>query len=587
MRWNLDNIYPSFSSESFLIDLKRLEEETQALLRWQKENLISQENVEEKISYCVNKFNELSLLASKLMNYASLKLSENTNNEEALKYLNVIRQKFVDLSVARVVFTRYLKDVSLESLSNPVIIAHKYALSELKERAKYLLSDGEERLLSLVRITGGEAWNQLFSKLTSNLMCEVEIEGEKKTLPLMVVRNLAYDPRKEVRKAAYQAELKACETIAETIAFSLNSIKGEFLTEMRLRGFDSPIEPMLLENRISSKTFETMMKSIEDFLPTIRQYLKLKAKLLGYENALPWYELFAPIGAFTKKWSFDEARKLIVEKLSNFSQELGKFIDSAFEKNWIDAEPRKGKRGGAFCSSVKALKESRILMTFEGHLDNVLTLAHELGHAFHNECLKDETPMNSITPMVLAETASIFNETLVMEYLKSEDLTREEKLSLVDKELSDAVQLIIDIYSRYLFEKSVFEKRKEGPLSSKEISDMMIEAQKKAYGDGLDHNYLHPYAWIVKPHYYFPTLHFYNFPYTFGYLFGLGVFEVAKERGNFYKDYKKLLASTGRGKTEDVAKSVGIDVTSEEFWRKSLRKISESLEVLESLVQQV
>lgn len=584
MRWDLNNIFPSFADESFLDALQYLKSSIQKFLSWQRENLTNFEDAQQKLVYCIDKFNEISLLATRLMTYANLKLSEDTNNSEALKYLNIIREKFVDLSFAKVIFARYLKDLPLDSFTHPTLVAHKFVLNEAKARAKYLLTDGEERILSMFRITGGEAWNQLTSKITANLMCEVQIEGEKKILPLTVVRNLAYDPRKEIRKAAYEAELKACETIAEVVAFSLNSIKGEFLWEIKLRAFESPIEPMLLENRISFETFQVMITSVENFLPILREYLKLKAKLLGYENGLPWYDLFAPIGSFTKKWSFDEARKLIVEKLSTFSEELGKFTDLAFEKNWIDAEPRKGKRGGAFCSSIKAIKESRILMTFEGHLDNVLTLTHELGHAFHNECLKDETPLNSTVPMVMAETASIFNETLMMEYLKSENLTREERLSLIDKELSDAVQLIIDIYSRYLFEKNFFERRKEGTLSTKEISSLMTQAQKQAYGDGLDHSYLHPYAWVVKPHYYFPSLHFYNFPYTFGYLFGLGVFQIAKQNNNFYGDYKKLLASTGKGSTEDVAISIGIDVRKEEFWKNSLDKITESLELFKTLI---
>ncbi|MFN4191111.1 MAG: M3 family metallopeptidase, partial [Pseudothermotoga sp.] len=438
MRWDLNNIFPSFADESFLDALQYLKSSIQKFLSWQRENLTNFEDAQQKLVYCIDKFNEISLLATRLMTYANLKLSEDTNNSEALKYLNIIREKFVDLSFAKVIFARYLKDLPLDSFTHPTLVAHKFVLNEAKARAKYLLTDGEERILSMFRITGGEAWNQLTSKITANLMCEVQIEGEKKILPLTVVRNLAYDPRKEIRKAAYEAELKACETIAEVVAFSLNSIKGEFLWEIKLRAFESPIEPMLLENRISFETFQVMITSVENFLPILREYLKLKAKLLGYENGLPWYDLFAPIGSFTKKWSFDEARKLIVEKLSTFSEELGKFTDLAFEKNWIDAEPRKGKRGGAFCSSIKAIKESRILMTFEGHLDNVLTLTHELGHAFHNECLKDETPLNSTVPMVMAETASIFNETLMMEYLKSENLTREERLSLIDKELSDA-----------------------------------------------------------------------------------------------------------------------------------------------------
>ncbi len=583
MKWELDNIYPSFESEEFRRDLSLLQEKVESFLNWQKENLSSTENLEEKVLYCVETLNELSLLAGKLMVYSNLKLAENTNNEPAAKYSTVVREKFVALSSARIRFMKFLSNVSFENIQDERVLSYKFVLEEMKERAKYLLSDNEEKIISMMRINGGDGWNQLFSKVTSNITCEVEIDGEKKVLPLMVVRNLAYDPRQEVRKNAYESEIKACESASGLVAFSLNNIKGEFLTEISLRKFNSPLEPMLLENRLTLSTFEAMMKNVEEFLPKLREYLKLKAKALGYENGLPWYELFAPMGSFDRKWTFEDAKRFIVEKLSNFSEEIANFTNLAFEKKWIDAEARKGKRGGAFCSSVKELKESRILMTFEGHLDNVLTLAHELGHAFHNECLKDVSPLNSITPMVLAETASIFNETLVMEYLKQEPLSKEEKLSLLEKELSDSVQLLIDIYSRFIFEKELFERRKSGPLSSKEISQLMIESQKKAYGDALDSNYLHPYAWVVKPHYYSPTLHFYNFPYTFGYLFALGVYSLSDEP-NFYERYKKLLSSTGKGKVEEIALSVGIDVTRDEFWRSSLRKIEENLKIFEELI---
>ncbi len=584
MKWELDNIYPSFESEEFRKDLLLLQDKVESFLKWQDENFSTTEKFEEKIRYSVETLNELSLLAGKLMVYSNLKLAENTNNELAAKYSTVVREKFVALSSARIRFMKFLSNVSLENVKDELILSHKFVLEEMKERAKYLLNYNEEKIISMMRITGGDGWNQLFSKVTSNITCEVEIDGEKKVLPLMVVRNLAYDPRQEVRKNAYESEIKACESASELVAFSLNNIKAEFLTEISLRKFNSPLEPMLLENRLSLLTFETMMRNVEEFLPKLREYLKLKAKVLGYENGLPWYELFAPMGSFDRKWTFEDAQKFIVEKLSNFSEELANFTKLAFEKKWIDAQARKGKRGGAFCSSVKALKESRILMTFEGHLDNVLTLAHELGHAFHNECLKDVSPLNSITPMVLAETASIFNETLVMEYLKREPLSKEEKISIVEKELSDSAQLLIDIYSRYWFEKEFFERRKSGPLSAKEISQLMVEAQKKAYGDALDSNHLHPYAWVVKPHYYSPTFHFYNFPYTFGYLFALGVYSLSKEP-NFYERYKRLLSSTGKGKVEEIALGVGIDVTKDEFWKSSMKKIEENLKIFEELTR--
>lgn len=580
MRWNLSNIYPSFDSESFKNDLQRIDKELSGFLNWMDENLINEGNgLEAKLEYVINKLNELSLLAGKLYNYASLTLSANANDEIAAKFLDVIRSKFVNLSLARTKLRKFLKNVEIDfsNLKSEELKSHKFFIKEQKMLSKYLLSENEEKIISLMRLTGGNAWNNLYEKTTSNLLCEVEINGELKKLPLMRVRNMAYDESAEIRKKAYEAELKACENASQVVAQCLNSIKGEFLTEVNLRGYSSPLEPMLMENRISKETFDAMMSAVKGSMPILRKYLRKKAELLGHKNGLPWYDLFAPIGGYNKKWSFDEARKFIVEKLSNFSDELGKFIDNAFENHWIDAETRPGKRGGAFCSSVKALKESRILMSFDGTLDNVLTLAHELGHAFHNYCLKDETPLNSTTPATLAETASIFNETLLMNQIKNEATLKDEKLALLDKELSDAVQIIIDIYSRFLFESEVFERRKSGPISVEEFKEIMLKAQKEAYGEGLDENYMHPYMWLVKPHYYSPTFHFYNFPYTFGMLFGLGVYSM-KDNPNFFEMYKKLLSSTGKGTAEEVAMSVGIDIQKEEFWKNSLSVIEKAVD---------
>ncbi len=580
MRWNLSNIYPSFDSENFKNDLRKIDEELSSFLNWLDENLINEGNgLEDKLEYVINKLNELSLLAGKLYNYASLTLSANANDETAAKYLDIIRSKFVNLSLARTKLRKFLKNVEIDfsNLKSETLKSHKFFIEEQKILSKYLLSENEEKIISLMRLTGGNAWNNLYEKTTSNLLCEVEINGELKKLPLMRVRNMAYDESAEIRKKAYEAELKACENASQVVAQCLNSIKGEFLTEVNLRGYSSPLEPMLMENRISKETFDAMMNAVKESMPILRKYLRKKAELLGHKNGLPWYDLFAPIGGYNKKWSFDEARKFIVAKLSNFSDELGKFIDNAFENQWIDAETRPGKRGGAFCSSVKALKESRILMSFDGTLDNVLTLAHELGHAFHNYCLKDETPLNSTTPATLAETASIFNETLLMNQIKNEATLKDEKLALLDKELSDAVQIIIDIYSRFLFESEVFERRKSGPISVEEFKEIMLKAQKEAYGEGLDENYMHPYMWLVKPHYYSPTFHFYNFPYTFGMLFGLGVYSM-KDNPNFFEMYKKLLSSTGKGTAEEVAMSVGIDIQKEEFWKNSLSVIEKAVD---------
>lgn len=309
-----------------------------------------------------------------------------------------------------------------------------------------------------------------------------------------------------------------------------------------------------------------------------RRYYRKKAEILGHKNGLPFYDLFAPIGACEQSFTYGEARDYIVKNFRTFSERLAQFADNAFEKRWIDAEQREGKRGGAFCSNLFVIGESRIMSNFSGSFSSVTTLAHELGHGYHGHCLKDESILNSSYSMPIAETASIFCETIVMNAALNE-AEPEQAFGILEASVSDAGQVIVDIYSRFLFESALFETRKDHALSVEEMKEMMIQAQKQAYGDGLDHNYLHPYMWINKSHYYQAERNFYNFPYAFGLLFAKGVYSEYLKRGKeFVPEYDKLLNATGRNNIADVAKMVGIDVHSIDFWRSSLDLISQDIE---------
>lgn len=223
-------------------------------------------------------------------------------------------------------------------------------------------------------------------------------------------------------------------------------------------------------------------------------------------------------------------------------------------------------------------RESRILLNFGGSFGDVVTMAHELGHGFHGECLKNESILNSNYPMPIAETASTFCETIIKK-AAIKDATEKEALSILETEISDCTQVIVDIYSRFLFEKSVFEERKESALTVERIKELMLNAQKEAYGDGLDENYLHPYMWAWKPHYYDANYNYYNFPYAFGLLFAKGLYaEYLKKGSDFVGEYERLLSITGKNKIADITKEVGIDIHDKEFWKNSLKTIEEDIE---------
>mgnify|MGYP000851229150 FL=1 len=581
MRWSLDELYTSFDSQEYQGDLKKFEKLLEDFIQWSEENLESLDNPKEKISAYLNNLMELSNLASKLMAYPRLVSSVEAENEAALKYLDKLQLLYSKLTKPSVQFQKFISQLdNLDEIieSSQLLKEHAFYLKETNEKAKYLLSEKEEVLISKMKNTGSNAWSKLQGILSSTLLVDIEMDGEEKQLPLAVVRNMAFHKDQRVRKKAYEAELKSYEKIAQSSAAALNGIKGEVLTISDMRGFESPLEETLFKSRMDKKTLDAMLSAIKDYLPVFQRYFRRKGEILGHDNGLPFYDIFAPIGKMTKTYTYEEARKFIVDNFRSFSDKLADFADNAFERKWIDAEPRDGKRGGAFCYGLYPIKESRILANFNGSFSNVITLAHELGHAYHGLCIQEESILNSSYPMPLAETASIFCETIVMNAALNE-VSPEEELSILESSLQDAGQVIVDIYSRFLFEKELFDRRKEHSLSVNELKEIMIDSQKKAYGSGLDENFLHPYMWVNKPHYYYGERNFYNFPYAFGLLFSKGLYvEYLKDKEGFVKKYDDFLKATGKNDIAHVAKLMGIDIHSVDFFKSSLELIQKDIE---------
>lgn len=580
-RWSLKELYPSFESVEFKTDLKKCEEMIEQFNQWGKENLHTTDGAQAKLEGYINQANELYLLFTRLYAFVSLTLSVETKHETALQMREKMQKMNVALTPIDVQFRKWV--TSLENLEEKIdgselLKEHCFALSEIVESGKYLLSEKEEQVIAEMDTTGATSWTNLHQNLTSNLMVDIELDGEVKKLPLSVIRNMAYESDVELRKKAYEAELKGYEKIDESIAAALNGIKGQVITIAKMRGYDSPLDETLLKSRMDRETLEAMLTAMKESLPAFHKYFQAKAKLLGHKGGLPFYDMFAPIGSVDMTFSYEESRDYIVDNMKKFSTKWADFMAHAFDNQWIDAEPREGKIGGAFCSNLKPIKASRILSNFTGSFSDMITLAHELGHAYHGDCLLDETMLNSEYPMPLAETASIFSETIIFEAaLKS--VNDDEALVILENSVSGAAQVIVDILSRYLFETEVFNRRKDHSLSVSELKEVMLDAQKEAYGDGLDHDCLHPYMWIPKIHYYHASLNFYNFPYAFGLLFAKGLYaEYLKQGDPFIDKFDQLLAATGKNKVGDVTKMIDIDVTSVDFWRASLKLIEEEIE---------
>lgn len=581
MRWSLNELYTSFDSKEYKDDLEKLNILMEEFSKWADENLMSNDNPVEKIEKYIELSTKIRSTFSKLFSFASLTTSVEAKNETALQYHDKLSVKYSDLTKSNVQFQSFMKDIdNLDELieSSELLKEHKFYLSQVKEHTKYMLSEKEEVLISKMSNTGSSAWTNLQNKISATLLVDINIDGEDKVLPLPAVRNLAYDKDPVKRKVAYEAELVAYKKIEESSAAALNGIKGEVITTSALRGFSSPLEETLVNSRMDKETLDAMLTAMKEFLPVFHKYYRKKAELLGYENGLPFYEMFAPMGEVNMTFTYPEAMEYIINNFKTFSDKLADFVQNAYDKNWLDVEPREGKRGGAFCSNLHPIKESRIMSNFDGSFSNMTTLAHELGHGYHGFNLKDESILNSGYPMPIAETASIFCETIVVNAALKE-ASDEERLSILESSISDAGQVIVDIYSRFLFETELFERRKTHGLSVNEFKEIMMDAQKQAYGDGLDHSVLHPYMWINKTHYYSAGRNFYNFPYAFGLLFSKGLYAEYLKRGDaFVKEYDELLNATGKNNIKDVALRMNIDVRNPEFFRNSLRLVEKDIE---------
>ena len=580
--WNLDPIYLGFDDPAFERDLKELKEAVAEFASWTREleGLEPFAGLKDGIA----RQEKLMTLGGKLVEYAMLRQAANTQDPEAGSRVGQIMAVLSSVAAPQAAFQAWASQLpNLMELvaQDEVLTEYTFLFANMKESSRYLLPGRGEEIAAKLGLSGGNAWSEMQQYLTSTV--PVTYRGEKTNLS--AIRNMAYDPDAAVRKDAYEAELASYERIADPVAYALNSIKLETITDCELRGYEGPLDRTLKESHLSRQTLEAMLGAMDEYLPKFWQYLKAKGKALGHEGGLPWYDLFAPMGASSEKFTAESTRDYLVKLFTGFDQELADMVAKAFDEEWIDFYPRSGKTGGAFCSGVNAMQESRILTNFDGQFGDVVTLAHELGHAFHNQCIRDHRVLNHDYSMPLAETASTFNECVIVNAAIRAADSDQEKLALIESQLQDITQVICDIYSRYRFETMVFQRRSEEFLNAQTLCGLMTEAQKLSYGDGLAENAMHPYMWVCKSHYYGPT--FYNFPYAFGALFARGLYaQYERDGADFVPKYKKLLYTTAVASAEDTAKVADIDLTDKEFWRAALDTVARQIDLFCRIVEQ-
>ncbi len=586
-RWDLSNVYPGLESPEFaaaLADFGHQLADLEAFFAERAAGTDAATPIAPLVGEAISRFNRASELAYTLGPYIESFVTTDSHNTLARRRQSEFELVTVRLRTLGTQFKAWIGRLApvLDAIiaADEIAGAHAFALRETAAQSKYLMSDAEETLAAELNLSGGSAWGKLQGTVTSQLTADFELEGEVKRLPLPALINLHSHPDEGVRRRAYEAELALLTSVREPLAACMNGIKGEVNTLNRRRGREDALHSAIDTARIDRATLEAMLGAMADAFPVFRQYFRAKARRLGKEQ-LAWWDIFAPAGKTDRAYTWDEARTFILTHFAAFSPALADLARRAFDNNWIDAEQREGKRGGAFCMGLDAIQESRILSNFDGTLDQVSTVAHELGHAFHADCLyaAGKTPLQSETPMTLAETASILCETVVMQAVLAQTADPAEELAILETMLVGDTQVIVDIYSRYLFEREVFERRAGAELSADDLCEIMVRAQGATYGDGLDERYLHPYMWTWKPHYYDTDLSFYNFPYAFGLLFGIGLYAIYQQRGAaFVPDYMALLASTGEANAADLAARFGIDIRQRQFWADSLAVISQRIE---------
>ena len=575
--WSLEALYKGTDDKNLESDIKTLEEKI-----GQYKSIIANlgsKSAREDLRCVVDIDEEITVLVRRLAGFLSLRRSASSADTSVAPYMTKIQTMLSGTAREEVVFKKFASSVeNLDEViaSDEILSQYKFYFEEIKSSVEHSMSDEAEEIFAKMNISGGRAWGDLFSFLTANV--EVDYRGE--TITLSKVRGLAEDEDPEVRKDAYFAELACYSKIKDSIAFALNSIKAHVNLEAEMRGYADPLEMTLSDSRMKRETLDAMLSAMREYLPKFREYLKHKAKLLGYETGLPWYEVLTAMGkADSKEFTVEEAHKYLVDHFNSFAPDLADMVDRAFKEEWIDFYPRAGKVGGAFCSNLPFLKQSRILTNFTGSFGSVVTLAHELGHAYHGMQIENHRPLNTGYSMPVAETASTFNELIIVNdaIAKAEG---EEKIRLIESQLQDSTQIIVDIYSRFLFEDEVIRRRKSTFLFAKDLEEIMINAQKESYGDGLDPELMHPYMWVCKSHYYRAGLSYYNFPYAFGGLFSRGLYaKYLEDKEGFLPKYRALLEATTVDTVENVAGIAGIDLTNPDFWKTSLQTIADQIDM--------
>ena len=595
MNWDLTSYFPQFDGaemrrfkEALRRDIALLKDRAASLLPLNDENASGWEDV-------LTRNEALTRRMSHLSSYVSCLAASDGRNEDYLKEEATLASMRAELAKVRVELLRGVKETPDEIFASFIAQhsldgAQNY-LKRLREEARRAMSTEKEILATDLGLDGIQAWGRLYDKISSRLEFDMLYpDGNRERLPMSQRRSLLEHPDRRVRKAAFDGGNAAWQSVEDAAAAALNAIAGTRLTLNRHRGVGHFLDLALFQAAISAKTLDALFEALFAHLEIPRRILRLKAKSMG-TNGVAWYNLGAPIDIPNRQpLSWDQAKDLVKNAFTRAYPTLGHFFQIEIDRNWIDWEPRAGKRPGAFCTSSMLSKESRVFMTYNETLGDVLTLAHESGHAFHGYMMREVRPYARIYPMTLAETASTFGE-LVLTHglLEDPSISDAQKAMMLDVEVGHGAIYLLDIPVRFEFEKSFYEERKSGELSVSRLKELMIETQRRILGDVLEPGGEDPYFWASKLHFYITGLTFYNFPYTFGFLLSRSLFAMLKKEGkDFLPKYEEFLRLAGSDTAENVVqRTVGSDIGKPEFWSEAIQSLEEPFLRLEELLPKV
>jgi len=590
IRWDLDSIFPGGSTSQAFTDfrLKIQEDISHASLRFEQlPRAINDKTVADWVDYLLL-VQDIVERIDQASGFVTCLTVQNINDDNATAIKNDVSALAGEWRVLLIGLEEFLGQIDdslwAKLMGRESLVGSVFYWNELRQNAQMKMAPALEKLAAELSVNGFHSWLQIYIRIIEDLKAEFVYKGKTRFLPPERLTTLMASPDRKIRRLAFEKTVAAWQTVEPLMGMILNNLAGYRLSLYDGRGWDSPLTESLMVCRLKQESLSSMWGAVAGNMDKIKAYVTCKKELLGIKN-FRWYDQMAPLGDETPIFTFEEACDFIIESLADFSPEMGDFARMAIKNRWVEAENRPGKLPLVFSARMDVKKESRIFVTFTGSYDELRTLAHELGHAYHFWVLRDRDYFARNCPPILGETASILNELIIDKAFLPDCNDDRKKLILLDRKIQTTFMLLCNIRARFLFESMFYDERRRGNVKRERLGELMIEAQRQAYGDILAPDGFHPLFWATKIHFYITDFPFYNFPYTFGLLFATGIFDRARAEGkSFASAYKALLADCGSMTAEDLARRhLGVDLTKDDFWRDAVAHATADIDTFLSL----